>query len=181
MSEDWAREVLGYWFDEFGPDRWWTRSEETDATIRARFSDLWNAERHRAPKEFLATPESALAAVILFDQFPRNLFRGEARAFSTDRLARAITEGAIACVYDGGMSGHERHFLYMPFMHSENLADQDRAIRLFETLGDEKALKFAREHHAIIARFGRFPHRNAALGRETRAEEKDAVEAGAGW
>lgn len=177
----WVQEVLSFWFDEIGPERWWVRSETVDHEIKDRFTDLWAEKRTCEAADFLGSGEESLAAVILFDQFPRNLFRGAARAFATDRLARAIAEGAIARGYDGGMSGHERHFLYMPFMHSEDLPDQRRSLELFEALGDDFALGFARQHHDIIARFGRFPHRNAALGRETRLEEEEAVEEGADW
>lgn len=181
MSRDWAANVRRYWFDELGANRWWVRDEAVDRAIADRFADLWEEKRCGEPADFLDSAEQALAGVVPFDQFPRNLFRGEARAFSTDRLARSIAEGAIARGYDGGMSGHERQFLYMPFMHSEDLPDQRRSLELFEALGDDYALGFTRDHHELIARFGRFPHRNAALGRETRSEEEEAVEEGAGW
>jgi uncharacterized protein (DUF924 family) len=181
MERGWACEILDYWFEALGPDRWWTRSDATDAEIRTRFAALWEAQRRGKAEDFLGSPDEALAAVILFDQFPRNLFRHEARAFATDALALAIAEGAIARGYDAGFDTHRRHFLYMPFMHSEALADQARSLALFEALGDDFALGFAREHHDLIARFGRFPHRNPALGRETLPEEEGAVKEGAGW
>lgn len=180
-ARPWAQDVLSFWFDEIGEDRWWVRSDETDTTIKARFAALWEAHRHSTASDFLGMPDSALAAVILFDQFPRNLFRHDAKAFATDALARAIASGAIARGYDAGFDTHRRHFLYMPFMHSEDIADQERSLALFEGLGDDFALGFAREHHDLIARFGRFPHRNTALGRETLPQEEAAVKEGADW
>ncbi|MBC7987407.1 MAG: DUF924 domain-containing protein [Sphingomonadaceae bacterium] len=181
MERGWASEILDYWFEALGADRWWTRSDAVDAEIRTRFAELWEAQRHGKAEDYLDSRDRALATIILFDQFPRNLFRHEARAFATDVLARAIAEGAIARGYDAGFDTHHRHFLYMPFMHSESLADQRRSLALFEALGDDFALGFAREHHDLIARFGRFPHRNAALGRATLPEEEAAVEEGAVW
>lgn len=179
--ESWPSEVLDYWFDEIGPDRWWSSGDSPDAEIKRRFGDLWEKLRRCRQDDFLGTPERALAAVILFDQFPRNLFRGTAKAFATDALALEIAKGAIGKGYDEGYSKAQRQFLYMPFMHSEAPADQQRSIELFEALGDENSLKFAREHRDIIARFGRFPHRNEALGRETLPAEKEAVAKGRDW
>lgn len=179
--EGWAGEVLSFWFDEIGEKGWWSHSPEVDALCAERFGALHAAERERPAEAFLDGPEQALAAVILFDQISRNLFRDSAEAFATDGLALAIARGAIARGYDDGMPEAHRQFLYMPFMHSEDLADQERALELFGALGDEDALAFAREHHAIIARFGRFPHRNAVLGRETLPREKEAVEQGGDW
>ena len=181
MSEtDWPRAILDFWFEEIGEDRWWERSEETDAAIAKRFGPLWAAEHDRPADAFLDTPDRALAAVILFDQFSRNLFRHTAKAFATDALALDIAEGAIDRGYDEAYSSDQRSFLYMPFMHSEDLADQERSLELFASLG-EGSHEYARKHHDNIARFGRFPHRNEALGRETLPAEKEAVEQGSGW
>jgi len=179
MSE--TDEILAYWFDEVGPDRWWTRSDETDATIQERFHDLWSDWRSRTPKSFLGSPRDALAGVILFDQFPRNMFRGGAEAFSTDPLAIAIARGAIDQGLDDGMTQDERSFLYMPFQHSEDLEDQKRSLLLFGALGIPNSLEFARKHHDVVARFGRFPHRNAVLGRAMRPGEEEAAQEGANW
>ena len=177
----WAGEVLAFWFDELSPDDWWGHSADLDAGIARRFGALWESEREREAADFLASAAEALAAVILFDQFPRNLFRGTARAFATDPLALAVARRAIERGFDEGMSEAQRQFLYMPFMHSEELADQERSVALFEALGDLEALAFAREHHDIVARFGRFPHRNAALGRATLPQEKEAAARGEDW
>lgn len=180
-GDAWADDVLAYWLETIGPDGWWDAGESHDAEITRRFEGLWREQRYRDASEFLASPRPALAAIILFDQFPRNMFRDEAQAFATDPLARAIADGAIARSYDEEIDREPRQFLYMPFMHSEDLADQDRAVALFEKLGLEDNLKFAKLHRDLIARFGRFPHRNAALGRETLPSEKEAVEEGQDW
>lgn len=123
------------------------------------------------PESFLDDARTALAAVILFDQLPRNMFRGHADQFMTDPLALAIARAAVDRGYDQDMTKDEKAFLYMPFEHSENLADQRRAVALFTALGDDWLLGFARKHHDIIERFGRFPHRNAILGRAPRPAE----------
>ena len=181
MPRDWPSEILRFWFEELGPDRFWTRSDAIDQAVRSRFADLLEEQRGRLADAFLDTPEHALAAIILFDQFPRNLFRGKARAFATDEQALAIAKGAIERGFDEGLDSIRRQFLYMPFMHSEKLADQERSVALFTRLGIDQNTRFAREHHDLIARFGRFPHRNAALGRKTLPEEEAAVKEGAGW
>jgi uncharacterized protein (DUF924 family) len=174
-------EILSYWFDEVGPDRWWRRSDETDATIVSRFHDLWSEWRSRTPESFLGSARDALAGVILFDQFPRNMFRDSAEAFSTDALAIAIAKGAVDKELDNALSQDERSFLYMPFMHSEDLDDQQRSVLLFTALGIQNSLDFAHKHHDIVARFGRFPHRNAVLGRAMRPGEEEAAQEGADW
>lgn len=180
VTKNWIHDVLAYWFDEVGPQGWWSSENSPDAEINERFGELWEEQRHRPARAFLGSAESALAAVILFDQFARNLHRDDPRAFATDPLARAIAYGAIGAGYQADYSDDQRQFLYMPFMHSEDLADQQRSLELFGSLG-EGSIKFARKHHDIIARFGRFPHRNEVLGRETLPQEKEAVEQGKGW
>jgi uncharacterized protein (DUF924 family) len=175
----WA--ILDYWFDEIGPDHWWGRSGQIDATIVERFRNLWEEWRSRTPASFLGSAREALAGVILFDQFPRNMFRGHADAFSTDPLALAIAKGAVDRGLDQALAPNERSFLYMPFQHSELLADQQRSIALFTTLGDANSLGFAHKHHDMIARYGRFPARNAALGRADRPGEHAAIEMSRNW
>ena len=169
MSLPWAREVLDFWFAH--PDDWWRGTTEFDTEIRERFLPLWQSERERQVIDFLYSEGDALAAVILFDQFPRNMFRGDAEQFATDHLALAIARAAVEKDFDDQLSKEERVFLYMPFQHSENLADQKRAVQLFSKLGDEYYLGYARKHHDVIERFGRFPHRNAMLGRPPRPDE----------
>lgn len=173
--------ILGFWFDEIGSERWWVRSQETDAAIVERFRDLWEEWRSRTPASFLGSAREALAGVILFDQFSRNMFRGHADAFSTDPLALAIAKGAVDRGLDKAMSADERSFLYMPFQHSETMADQHRSLALFAGLGNAVALDFAHKHHDMIARYGRFPARNAALGRADRLGEAAAIQASKDW
>jgi len=166
----WQDEVLSFWF-ALKPEQWWKADPELDDDIRERFLELWEAQAGRQLADFLATPRDALAAVILFDQFPRNMFRGHADSFATDHLGLAIADAAIGRGYDEQLAGPERGFLYMPFQHSEDLSVQQRSIALFAALGDDDQLSFAKKHHDVIARFGRFPHRNAMLGRKPRADE----------
>jgi len=176
-----AQAILDFWFGEVGPDGWWLRSAETDAAIRARFLPLWEQWRLRLPASFAASARDALAAVVLFDQFSRNMFRGDARAFAADPLAREIAARAIDQGLERQLAPDRRIFLYMPFMHSEDLADQDKAVALFEALGAPDQVRYAHMHRDIIARFGRFPARNAALGRADRPGEAEAIAATAGW
>ena len=175
MQQAQVREILDFWFSR-GRDDWWTASPAFDDAIRDRFLTLWQELRGNVPDDFLGDPETALAAVILFDQFPRNMFRGHADQFSTDPLALAVAGAAVERGYDDGMTSAQRGFLYMPFQHSENLADQRRSLLLFTALGDEEQLLYARKHHEVIERFGRFPHRNAILGRKPTAIEAAAGE-----
>ncbi len=170
MNPEWRAEVLKFWFG-LDPEQWWNGGPTLDREIRDRFLKLWTEERELPPNSFLTDPLTALAAVILFDQFPRNMFRCHADAYSTDPLALAIARGAVARGFDEELAPDERKFLYMPFMHSENLDDQNRSLLLFTELGDQHQLGYAKQHRAIIERFGRFPHRNAVLGRASRPEE----------
>jgi len=173
MTFPWTKPVLDFWFSR-GKGEWWRGPPEFDAEIRDRFEDLWRAERHHTPEELFGSAEDALAAVILFDQFPRNMFRGHADQFSTDPLALAVAKGAVARGYDDGMTPDQRCFLYLPFEHSEDMADQRQSLLLFTALGDAELVGFARKHYDLIERFGRFPHRNAILGRKPTAIEAAA-------
>jgi uncharacterized protein (DUF924 family) len=179
VSGDWRADVLKFWF-ALEPEQWWNGGPELDDRIKQDFFKLWS-EKQRLPVEsFFTDPLTAVAAVILFDQFPRNMFRGHADAYATDTNALAIAKGALERGFDKELTPDERKFLYMPFMHSEKLDDQNRALLLFTQLGDEHQLGYAKHHREIIERFGRFPHRNAVLGRPSRPEE---IAAGAekGW
>jgi uncharacterized protein (DUF924 family) len=167
---DWRSEVLKLWFG-LKPEQWWRGPPDLDELIRERFLDLWKEKRELPAESFLDDAPTALAAVILFDQFPRNMFRGHADQFSTDPLALAIAKGAIDRGLDDKLEKQERGFLYMPFQHSEDIDEQNRALLLFTKLGDQEQLDYAKKHHDVIARFGRFPHRNAMLGRQPRADE----------
>lgn len=181
VTVPWATDVLDFWFTQVGEAGWWSHDAALDADVAARFADLWAEQRSQPAETFLDRADHALAAILLFDQFPRNMFRGTGQAFATDPLARDIAHGAVAQGYDVQIGGAGRTFFYMPFLHSEDLDDQQLSLRLFEGAGDEKSLAFARDHHAVIERFGRFPHRNAPLGREDRPGEAEAIAQGQGW
>ena len=170
MSSDWRADVLKFWFG-LSFDDWWGGEPELDHRIRETFLKLWADKRQLPAESFLDDPLTALAAVILFDQFPRNMFRGHADQFSTDHLARAIAEAAVDAGLDDELEPRERQFLYMPFQHSEDLEDQNRSVLLFTRLGEAEQLGYAKKHRDVIARFGRFPHRNAMLGRAPRPDE----------
>ena len=179
MSGDWRAHVLKFWFG-LKPEQWWNGGPELDHRIRQDFLELWFEKRQLPVETFLTDPLTALATVILFDQFPRNMFRGHADAYSTDTNALAIAKEAVARGLDKQLAPDERKFLYMPFMHSEKLEDQNRAVLLFTELGDEHQLGYPKHHREIIERIGRFPHRNAILGRASRPEEI-AARAYKGW
>jgi uncharacterized protein (DUF924 family) len=176
---NWPAEILSFWFQELDPRDWWAKSDATDDQIRERFLELWEEQKSKTADDFLTAPETALAAVILFDQFPRNMFRDSADAFSTDHLAQQIAEKAVDLELDAQLPEDQRAFLYMPFMHAEDIHLQNRSVTLFTKLGSNQ--KFANEHRDVIAKFGRFPHRNAVLGRQTRDGEQGAIDAGASW
>lgn len=178
MNRAESQEILDYWFGELTDEDWFTRNDATDETIRRRFEQTWSAWRENLPAAVLLEANAALAAVILFDQFPRNMFRGTADAFATDPMALAVARNALAAGFDAAVDEGRRSFFYMPFMHSENMADQERCVALFSGTDSEK---YAVEHRDIIARFGRFPHRNRALGRPSTEEEKEFLGGHAGF
>ena len=169
----WAAEVLSFWFG-LEPEQWWKADPALDEAIRTRFLEMWEERRENVPEHFLGSAREALAAVILFDQFPRNMFRGHADQFSTDPLALAVARAAVERGYDESLANDERVFLYMPFQHSEDFGDQRRSLALFTALGSDYHLGYARKHHDVIERFGRFPHRNPILGRTPREAEIEA-------
>lgn len=170
LPGDWRADVLKFWFG-LDPKQWWLGGEALDHRIKPGFLKLWAEKRQLPVENFLTDPLTALAAAILFDQFSRNMFRGSAEQYATDQLALAIAKGAVDKGFDEELEPQERGFLYMPFQHSERLADQNRSMLLFTALGDEGQLGYARKHHEIVERFGRFPHRNAVLGRAPRPDE----------
>jgi len=165
-------DVLGFWFSSHAMARWFSNDEAFDAEIENLFEPLFEGAIKGGLDYWAATPEGALALVILLDQFPRNLFRGQPRAFAFDERAREISDRAIANGFDLDSPRERRLFFYLPFMHSEDLEDQRRSMQLIEErLGEPAALRAARDHFAVIERFGRFPQRNAILAREATAEE----------
>ncbi len=175
MSETPAT-IIGFWRD-IGPKGWFEKNAAIDDEIRRRFLAIHEAAAAGKLTDWEENAEGSLALLILLDQFPRNMFRGEARAFATDPLARAVASRAILNGFDGRLPDM-RGFFYLPFEHSENLADQERGITLYKTVGDNEGLKWANVHADIIRRFGRFPHRNAVLGRVTTPEEQAFLDDG---
>jgi uncharacterized protein (DUF924 family) len=175
MTQPWVGEVLDFWFS-LKPEQWWKADSELDGEVRERFLELWEEQSGRPASDFLGSPEEALAAIILFDQFPRNMFRGHADQFATDHMALTIAREAVELGYDETFEQPRRGFLYMPFQHSEDGGDQQRSVALFTALGDPEQLRYAKLHHDVIERFGRFPHRNPILGRTPRPDEIAAGE-----
>jgi uncharacterized protein (DUF924 family) len=183
-------EVLSFWFGELGADgkadkthaeRWWRKDDAFDALVRKQFAATWQAAMRGECDAWLEAARSCLAYVIVLDQFPRNMFRGSGQSFATDAHALAAVNEGIARGHDRALVGDERVFFYMPLMHSEALSDQERCVALFQQLRDdspesmretlENNVRFAERHRDIIAAWGRFPHRNALLGRASTAEE----------
>lgn len=173
---DWAESALAFWFRELASADWFAKSDPVDATIRLRFLDLHERVAADLPDAAAHDARVALAIVILTDQMPRNMFRGTSRAFATDAIALAVAARAVDAGLDRGLGRDERLFLYVPFEHSESLADQEHAVALITPLGNAEYTRYAIAHREIIARFGRFPHRNAVLGRATTAEEAAFLE-----
>ena len=172
-------EILAFWLDECTPEQWYVSDPAFDETIRARFLTTWEAARDGSFSMWLTYPNGALAYIILTDQMSRNMFRDDPRAFALDRAALAAAKSAIARGWDMRVDLPARQFFYMPLEHSENLCDQDRAVRLIcERIDDPKYLLHARAHREVIRAYGRFPHRNAALGRKTTAQEQAHLDAG---
>ncbi|TDL84160.1 DUF924 domain-containing protein [Palleronia sediminis] len=174
-------EVLGFWLDEVGPSGWYNGSEALDAEIRDRFLGDWEALRAGGLSLWLTASRSALAYIIVADQFPRNMFRDDPRAFALDAMALSAAKVAISRRWDLRIAEPERQFFYLPLMHSENLCDQDRCVRLMSMRMPETGaenLLHARAHREVIRRFGRFPHRNAALDRPMQRAERVFLNAG---
>ncbi len=176
-------DILEFWFGRpddagYGGKReiWFEKNDDFDAEIRDRFMTDWEAAEAGQLDPMQRTARGALALVILLDQFPRNIFRGDPRAFATDAQAREVAGAAIACGFDKALTPVERRFFYLPFEHGENLADQARCARYMREhlppdAERDQSIEYARRHRVIIERFGRYPHRNAALGRTSTAEE----------
>ncbi len=167
-----AADILDFWFVQSGRRKWFRGGPVFDAEIRARYQGHHAAAAAGLLDPWRATPTGALALILILDQFSRNLFRGDARAFAADAYCRLIAEGAIARRFDKIATPEARPFFYLPFMHSERADDQRRSVALFKaTLASSSNLRFAIEHAAIIDRFGRFPHRNETLKRPSTPEE----------
>ena len=167
-------EIVDFWFRQTPADKHFKKDVGFDQEIRDRFADTYRAAAAGALDHWMATPEGCLALVIVLDQFPRNMFRDSPEAFATDAKAVAVADHAIAQGFDQGRGSRQRVFLYLPYQHSENVDHQRRSVELAARLdGESKSLGYAERHRETIARFGRFPHRNAVLGRETSPEEAE--------
>lgn len=172
-----AADVVKFWQDA-GPERWFKKDFAFDQAIRERFLAMHEAAADGKLTAWERSAEGTLALCILLDQFPRNMFRGDARTFATDPLAKAVAAGAIVRGFDAQVAPQMRSFFYLPFEHSEDMADQDRSVAFHKALGDADLLKWAELHADIIQRFGRFPHRNQMLGRSTTPEEQEFLDSG---
>lgn len=176
-----AAEIRRFWIDEVGPEGWYNATEELDATIQERFGELWERAAAGEYLEWACDPERVLSLLILLDQFPRNMFRGSARAFSTDRKALCVAKKAIERGFDMLEPEPERQFFYLPLMHSESLTDQERCVRLMKTrmpLAGPESLIHAKVHREVIRSFGRFPYRNQALHRDATTKEQAYLNSG---
>lgn len=168
-----ATSVINFWFDEAVKPLWFNSTPEFDRLLQDRFLSLYQEAATGNLTDWETSAEGALALVIILDQFPLNMFRGQKASFATEAMARDVAKRAIAQHLDSQLTGEQKAFLYMPFMHSETLADQDRAILLYKEAGLESNLKFAEHHRNIVRQFGRFPHRNEILQRKSTQEEID--------
>jgi uncharacterized protein (DUF924 family) len=172
-----AADILGFWRG-LGPEKWFMRDLDVDAAIVSRFLSVHESAAAGRLSDWERTADGSLALVIVLDQFPRNMFRGTARAFATDHLAHAVAARAIASGFDRAFANPERRVFYLPFMHSEDLADQERCIALCRAADDAEGVRHGEIHAHIIRSFGRFPHRNATLGRATTPDEQAFLDAG---
>lgn len=176
-------DILSFWFDEAGPSAWYKKSDEFDARVRSGFEEtaiaLAGDLSLRAPHQWENAPTSALALIIALDQFPRNMYRRTKAAFAWDTLALSAAKRLVAKNHDLRITLGQREFIYMPYMHSENLSDQDSCISLVDQrLENDSTLHHAREHRKVIAKFGRFPHRNKSLGRISTVAESAFLNTG---
>lgn len=163
--------VLEFWFADDARERWFRSTPAFDRRVIERFLPVWQAAANGQLSPWETTPEGTVALVIVLDQFPLNMFRGRPESFSTEAQARRIARRALAAGFDHAITDQQKAFLYMPFMHSERLADQEKSVALYEAAGLKDSLKWACHHRELIRRFGRFPHRNAILGRASTPEE----------
>lgn len=163
--------VLQFWFHEVAPAQWWTVDPSFDQLIRHRFGDLHRSAACAELWDWRAHPEGRLAEVIILDQFSRNMYRGDRRAFETDGMALVLAQEAVSVAADLALPQDQRVFLYMPYMHSESRLVHEAAVPLFQERAPKSNLEFELRHKAIIDRFGRYPHRNAVLGRASTPEE----------
>ena len=176
LPDDWVEDVLRFWFNELNEQDWFNGGARVDEKCRGRFGDLYAALKSSPPEPGSSDARTLLAAVIALDQFPRNMFRQTPEAYATDKHALALAKAAVASGKHRRLTQMQRHFLYMPFMHSEDLTAQAESVQLFTELGVADGVKYARHHHDVVERFGRFPHRNAILGRRSTPEEMEFLQ-----
>ena len=165
------QELVDFWFSAEARKLWYNSTPAFDQLLRERYLDLWQQACRGELDHWQKSAVGSLALIIMLDQFPLNMFRGNAQSFSSEAQSREVARAAIARGFDSDLPAEQCSFLYMPFMHSEELEDQILAIELFAQPGLESNLRFAKHHHAIVEKFGRFPHRNAALGRDSSDSE----------
>ncbi|GFR95555.1 membrane protein [Elysia marginata] len=171
-----SSDIITFWFEEIAPRQWFVKDSDFDEQIRQRFSDVHQAATRCELSPWRETPEGRLAEVIILDQFSRNLYRDTAQAFASDSLALALAQEAVSNGHDKALTPHQKAFLYMPWMHSESAVIHHEAVALFSQPGLEDNYQFELRHKAIIDRFGRYPHRNALLGRQSTPEELEFLQ-----
>lgn len=181
MTVKTPQDVRDFWFSDDMKPYWFEKSDDIDRQIIQLFGETYEAAHAGRLAHWLDHPQDALSLAIVLDQFPRNMFRGSGRSFESNDLALSVARTALDRGHDQAVSEEARPFFYLPFMHSEDLDDQDRSVRLYEALGNENSLRFAHAHRDIIVRFGRFPHRNEVLGRETTDEEAEFLKTHKGF
>lgn len=164
-------DILSFWFEEIKPSQWFVKDLTFDKSLKTRFFSIHQQAIQCELFDWRSSAEGCLAEIIILDQFSRNMFRDTAKAFASDALALALAQSAIAQGKDKLLTSQQRSFLYMPFMHSESLKVHNMAVKLFEDLGIQENLEFEMKHRDIIERYGRYPHRNTILGRDSSAEE----------
>ena len=167
------QEILKFWFEEIQPAQWWKKDDRFDALLLERFSNVYTRACSCELHEWRKQPEGRLAEIIVLDQFSRNMFRGTPRAFAMDAMSLTLSQEAVACGADQHLSTVQRSFLYMPYMHSESLQIHEIAVDLYRQNGVQGNLDFELKHKRIIEKFGRYPHRNDILGRQSSAEEME--------
>lgn len=173
--------ILTFWFEEVKPEKKFTVDPEFDALVSEKFEEVYWEVLNGKTDSWRETPEGRLAEIIVLDQFARNMFRGTPQAFSGDALALELAENAIAAGADKELQEEQRMFVYLPYMHSESLDVHEKAMDIFKSLGNEEVLEYEIKHKKIIEEFGRYPHRNEALGRESTPAEIAWLEAGGGF
>lgn len=164
-------DIIDFWFREIDPKIWFNSTAEFDGQLKSRFEQVYTAAIHNELNDWEKSPQGSVALVIVLDQFPLNMYRGQPESFAGENKSREVARRAVENGFDQELPDEQKAFLYLPFMHSENLEDQDLSVTLFEKAGLEYNLRYARHHREIVKQYGRFPHRNKILGRESTQAE----------